>query len=64
MIVITLLFIALAILWALVTVLLFVFGISRFVEWEWISGIVFCILSIICLIITIALMIFIFTTLI
>jgi hypothetical protein len=59
-----LLFIALAILWALVTILLFVFGISQFTEWEWIMGIICCILGTICLIITIAFVIFIFTVLI
>jgi hypothetical protein len=59
-----LLFITLAILWALVTILLFVFGISQFTEWEWIMGIICCILGTICLIITIAFVIFIFTVLI
>lgn len=59
-----LLFIALAILWALVTILLFVFGISQFTEWEWIMGIICCILGTICLIITIALAMFVFTVLI
>jgi hypothetical protein len=59
-----LLFIALAILWALVTILLFVFGISQFTEWEWIMGIICCILGTICLIITVAFVIFIFTVLI
>jgi len=63
-IVFVLLFIALAIVWALMTISLFVFGISRFIDWEWIMGILFCILGIICLIITIALAIFTFTVLI
>lgn len=62
--IIVLLFIALALVWALLTITVFVFGISRFIEWEWVMGIVFCILSIICLIITIALAMFIFTALI
>jgi hypothetical protein len=59
-----LLFITLAILWALVTILLFVFGISQLTEWEWIMGIICCILGTICLIITVAFVIFIFTVLI
>jgi hypothetical protein len=60
----TLLFIALALIWALIAISLFVFGILRFIEWEWIGGILFCILGVIYLIITIALAMFIFTVLI
>ena len=63
-IIFTLLFIALTLIWALIAISLFVFGILRFIEWEWISGILFCVLGVICLIITTALAIFIFTVLI
>lgn len=63
-IVFVLLFIVIAILWTLLTISFFVFGISRFMEWDWIMGILFCILGVIGLIITIALAMFIFAVLI
>lgn len=63
-IVFALLFIVIAILWTLLTISAFVFGISRFMEWDWTMGILFCILGIIGLIMTIAIIIFVFTVLI
>lgn len=57
----TLLFIALALGWAFATILMFVIGISQLVEWDWATGIWSCVFGVFCLIITIALVMCIFT---